>query len=79
MLRLAFSTRRRVVLPRLAAAALAASVTLALPAAARGPDNFSDLADKVTNAVVNISASTTVEAKDRTMQGPQTAPQGSPC
>jgi serine protease Do len=77
MLRLAFSACRRVVLPQLAAAALAASVTLALPAAARGPDNFSDLADKVTNAVVNISASTTVEAKDRTIQGPQ-APQGSP-
>jgi len=59
----------------IAAAALA--VTLApLPAAARGaPESFADLADQVTGAVVNISASTTVEARNRTL--PQ-IPQGTP-
>ena len=59
----------------IAAAALA--VTLApLPAAARGaPESFADLADQVADAVVDISASTTVEARNRTL--PQ-IPQGTP-
>jgi serine protease Do len=39
---------------------------------ARGPESLADLADQVTDAVVNISASTTVETKTRTM--PQLPP-----
>ncbi|GJD47914.1 Periplasmic serine endoprotease DegP [Methylobacterium crusticola] len=67
------SVRRR--LPALAGALLALSVgTAALPTAAlaKGPDSLADLADQVTDAVVNISASTTVEARSRTM--PQLPP-----
>ena len=45
----------------------------ALPAAARAaPESFADLAEKVTGAVVNISAATTVEARGRTL--PQLPP-----
>src|SRR3954451_19741147 len=43
----------------LAAASLPASV----PASARGPDGIADIAEKVIDAVVNISTSQTVEAK----------------
>ena len=44
-----------------------------VPAFAKGPASLPDLADQVTDAVVNISASTTVEAKSsRTM--PQLPP-----
>ena len=39
------------------------------------PESFADLAEQVTGAVVNISASTTVEARNRTL--PQ-LPQGTP-
>ncbi|MEJ1937535.1 hypothetical protein WDZ92_45670, partial [Nostoc sp. NIES-2111] len=47
------------------------------PAFARGaPESFADLAAQVTDAVVNISASTTV-AENRSMQLPQLPP-GSP-
>ena len=46
------------------------------PTLARGaPESFADLAEQVTGAVVNISASTTVEARNRTL--PQ-LPQGTP-
>ena len=41
----------------------AASVLSAAPAAARGPDGIADVAEKVIDAVVNISTSQTVEAK----------------
>ncbi|CAH1664977.1 putative periplasmic serine endoprotease DegP-like [Chelatococcus asaccharovorans] len=43
------------------AIAIVSAVTLAapLPASARGPESFADLADQVTDAVVNISAATT--------------------
>ncbi len=62
------------------AAALAAALAgapaalsfLPAPAYARGPDSLADLADQVTDAVVNISASTTVETRGRTM--PQLPP-----
>src|SRR5215217_6958607 len=58
-------------------AAFALVVTLApAPTVARAaPDSFADLAEQVTGAVVNISASTTVEARNRTL--PQ-LPQGTP-
>src|SRR5829696_2788119 len=58
-------------------AAFALIVTLApAPAPARAaPETFADLAEQVTGAVVNISASTTVEARNRTL--PQ-LPQGTP-
>jgi len=58
-------------------AAFALVVTLApAPTVARAaPDSFADLAEQVTGAVVNISASTTVETRNRTL--PQ-LPQGTP-
>jgi serine protease Do len=65
-------------LSRFAALLLAAVVLVAaqsLPALARGPESLADLADQVTDAVVNISAATTVEARGRTL--PQ-MPQGTP-
>jgi serine protease Do len=41
----------------------AASVMASVPAFARGPDGIADVAEKVIDAVVNISTSQTVEAK----------------
>src|SRR5437899_12320466 len=41
----------------------AASVLMSPPASARGPDGIADVAEKVIDAVVNISTSQTVEAK----------------
>ncbi|HEY5125791.1 MAG TPA: trypsin-like peptidase domain-containing protein, partial [Bradyrhizobium sp.] len=50
--------------PILAAICLgAASVLMSAPALARGPDGIADVAEKVIDAVVNISTSQTVEAK----------------
>ena len=40
-----------------------AGAALPIPAFAKGPASLADLADQVTDAVVNISASTTVEAR----------------
>jgi serine protease Do len=63
----------------LLAAGLLAGTAVALPSpgfARAAPESFADLADKVTDAVVNISASTTV-AENRNMQIPQLPP-GSP-
>jgi len=61
---------------RLIAAFVIAATALPLPAGARSaPESFADLAEQVTGAVVNISASTTVEARNRTL--PQ-LPQGTP-
>ncbi|KMO29329.1 DegQ family serine endoprotease [Methylobacterium aquaticum] len=68
----AFARRR---LPALAGALFALSVgTAVLPdvALAKGPASLADLAEQVTDAVVNISASTTVEARGRTL--PQLPP-----
>src|SRR5438552_256389 len=51
---------------RLAGAAMtigAASMLASAPAFARGPDGIADIAEKVIDAVVNISTSQTVEAK----------------
>jgi serine protease Do len=45
------------------------------PAAAKGPDSLSELAEKVQDAVVNISATQTVEAKhNKGGEGPQLPP-----
>ena len=41
----------------------ATSVLFSVPASARGPDGIADVAEKVIDAVVNISTSQTVEAK----------------
>jgi serine protease Do len=50
--------------PLVAAICLGAtSVLLSAPALARGPDGIADVAEKVIDAVVNISTSQTVEAK----------------
>src|SRR5258705_494882 len=50
--------------PWLAAICLgAASVLISAPALARGPDGIADVAEKVIDAVVNISTSQTIEAK----------------
>ena len=50
--------------PLLAAICLgAASALISAPASARGPDGIADVAEKVIDAVVNISTSQTVEAK----------------
>src|SRR5246500_3469999 len=50
--------------PMLAAICLgASSVLISAPASAQGPDGIADVAEKVIDAVVNISTSQTVEAK----------------
>ena len=67
---------RRTALAVLSAAVLAGTA-LTTPAFARAaPDSFADLAEKVTDAVVNISAATTVQ-EQRNVQIPQLPP-GSP-
>jgi serine protease Do len=57
----------------------AASLLVSAPASARGPDGIADIAEKVIDAVVNISTSQTVEAKGGGDRGamPQLPP-GSP-
>ena len=82
-----FVSRARPVASRLriVAAALAVSlavVPVALPvlntaAFAKGPDSLADLAASVSDAVVNISAATTVEEK-RTPSATPNLPQGTP-
>ena len=66
--------------PILTAACLAvAGALVSAPASARGPDGIADVAEKVIDAVVNISTSQTVEAKGGDGRGamPQLPP-GSP-
>ena len=67
---------RRPAFAALAAAALAAPFCPP-PAAARGPENIADVAEKVIDAVVNISTSQTVDARSAAMRCPQLPP-GSP-
>jgi serine protease Do len=70
-------TVRRPVLATLVAGALVLPA-ISPPAFARGPDGIADVAERVIDAVVNISTSQTVEAKG---SGPQATPQlppGSP-
>ncbi len=50
--------------PLIAAIAVGAFVSASVPAAARGPDGIADVAEKVIDSVVNISTSSTVEAKN---------------
>src|SRR5947208_1902647 len=72
-----FSHRLR---PIVTAACLAvAGALVPAPASARGPDGIADVAEKVIDAVVNISTSQTVEAKGGDNKGaaPQLPP-GSP-
>src|SRR5271163_1679271 len=70
--------------PLLAAACLGAATVLisSFPALARGPDGIADVAEKVIDAVVNISTSQTVEAKAGPSGGDRGAmpklPPGSP-
>src|SRR5712672_4770905 len=50
--------------PVVAAICLSATgLLISAPASARGPDGIADVAEKVIDAVVNISTSQTVEAK----------------
>src|SRR5580692_11337393 len=65
----------------LGAASVLASPVLSVPALARGPDGIADVAEKVIDAVVNISTSQTVEAKAGGSEGRGAMPQlppGSP-
>ena len=68
--------------PLLAAICLgAASVVISAPALARGPEGIADVAEKVIDAVVNISTSQTIEAKGGGGEGRGAMPQlppGSP-
>ncbi|MDH6259257.1 Do family serine endopeptidase [Bradyrhizobium sp. BR13661] len=61
----------------LAALALGAFGVFGSPAQARGPEGIADVAEKVIDAVVNISTSQTVEAKGGSNTMPQLPP-GSP-
>ena len=56
----------------------AASVVMAPPAFARGPDGIADVAEKVIDAVVNISTSQTIEAKGDGRGAVPQLPPGSP-
>ena len=58
-----------------------ASALISAPALARGPDGIADVAEKVIDAVVNISTTQTVEAKNGGSEGRRAIPQlppGSP-
>src|SRR6202166_5176677 len=64
-----------------AASVLTAATMASVPALARGPDGIADVAEKVIDAVVNISTSQTVEAKAGGGEGRGAMPQlppGSP-
>src|ERR1017187_1024529 len=64
-----------------AASVLIPAPVLSVPALARGPDGIADVAEKVIDAVVNISTSQTVEAKGGGGEGRGAMPQlppGSP-
>jgi serine protease Do len=64
-----------------ATSVLASASVLSVPALARGPDGIADVAEKVIDAVVNISTSQTVEAKGGGAEGRGAMPQlppGSP-
>ena len=80
----ALSHRLRPVLAAIclgAAGVLVSAPVLSVPALARGPDGIADVAEKVIDAVVNISTSQTVEAKGGGAEGRGAMPQlppGSP-
>ncbi len=56
----------------------AASIVAAAPAQARGPDGIADVAEKVIDAVVNISTSQTVDSKNDERRSMPQLPPGSP-
>ncbi|QUS39016.1 Do family serine endopeptidase [Tardiphaga alba] len=59
------SSTRRALRPLIAALAVGSFIAGAsVPAAARGPDGIADVAEKVIDSVVNISTTSTVEAKN---------------
>ena len=60
-----------------AAAVLVAVPLVAVPAQARGPDNIADVAEKVINAVVNVSTSQSVDNRNSATPAPSLPP-GSP-
>src|SRR5579871_3930688 len=60
-----------------AAAIIVALPFVASPAQARGPDNIADVAEKVINAVVNVSTSQSVESRNSATPQPSLPP-GSP-
>ena len=62
----------------LAALAISAFSALSMPAQARGPEGIADVAEKVIDAVVNISTSQTVEAKGGGSNTMPQLPPGSP-
>jgi serine protease Do len=65
--------------PLVAAACLGAVTSLAaVPASARGPEGIADVAEKVIDAVVNISTSQTIEAKTDGRGAIPQLPPGSP-
>jgi serine protease Do len=67
---------RQVRAPALAALAFSALALPALtsPSLARGPDNISDVAEKVIDSVVNISTSQKVEGRNQAQQQPPQLP-----
>src|SRR6516165_6376631 len=60
-----------------AAAVIVAVPIVAAPAWARGPDNIADVAEKVINAVVNVSTSQSVDNRNSATPAPSLPP-GSP-
>src|SRR5215468_10591321 len=69
----------RLYLPVMLAAVVVAALSLVTlrPAEARGPDNIADVAEKVINAVVNISTSQSVDTHSSATP-PPLLPPGSP-
>ncbi|MCJ2063116.1 DegQ family serine endoprotease [Methylobacterium sp. J-088] len=67
-------SRARSLVAAVLVGAAAVTAALPIPAFAKGPASLADLADQVTDAVVNISASTTVEARGGSRAGPQVPP-----
>jgi serine protease Do len=57
-----------------AASVLISAPVCSVPALARGPDGIADIAEKVIDAVVNISTSQTIEAKGSSQGGGATTP-----
>jgi len=74
------ATRLRLDLVRFGLAAIAVCVfcAVASPASARGPEGIADVAEKVIDAVVNISTSQTVEVKGDNRSTMPQLPPGSP-
>ncbi|WP_375408654.1 Do family serine endopeptidase [uncultured Methylobacterium sp.] len=73
-----FRLRTRAALAGLAFGSSVAFAALPVPAFAKGPESLADLADQVTDAVVNISASTTVESRPPTSRTLPQLPPGTP-